>query len=51
VIAEIAPALLSDHIARVNITLLKQDLACLDAEAKQADRTRSGFDAYLAIQV
>ncbi len=49
-IAEIDPALLSDEIERVNITLPKRILARLDAKAKQNGETRSGFIAHLAIQ-
>ena len=49
-IAEIDPALLSDEIERVNITLPKRVLARLDAKAKQHRETRSGFIAHLAIQ-
>ena len=49
-IAEIDPALLSDEIERVNITLPKRVLARLDAKAKQHGETRSGFIAHLAIQ-
>ena len=49
-IAEIDPALLSDEIERVNITLPKRVLARLDAKAKQQGETRSGFIAHLAIQ-
>ncbi len=49
-IAEIDPALLSDEIERVNITLPKRVLARLDAKAKQRGETRSGFIAHLAIQ-
>ncbi len=49
-IADIDPALLSDDIERVNITLPKRVLARLDAKAKQHGETRSGFIAHLAIQ-
>ncbi len=49
-IAEIDPALLSDEIERVNITLPKRVLARLDAKAKQSGETRSGYIAHLAIQ-
>jgi predicted RNase H-like HicB family nuclease len=49
-IAEIDPALLSDEIERVNITLPKRVLARLDAKAKKRGETRSGFIAHLAIQ-
>ncbi len=49
-IVEIDPALLSNEIERVNITLPKRVLARLDAKAKQQGETRSGFIAHLAIQ-
>lgn len=49
-IAEIDPALLSDEIERVNITLPRRVLARLDAKAKQHGETRSGFIAHLALQ-
>ncbi len=49
-IVEIDPALLSNEIERVNITLPKRILARLDAKAKQQGETRSGFIAHLAIQ-
>lgn len=49
-IAEIDPALLSDEIERVNITLPRRVLARLDAKAKQNGETRSGYIAHLAIQ-
>jgi predicted RNase H-like HicB family nuclease len=48
-IVEIDPALLSDDIERVNITLPKRVLARLDAKAKQVGETRSGYIAHLAI--
>ena len=48
-IAEIDPALLSDEIERINITLPKRVLARLDAKAKSAGESRSGFIAHLAI--
>ena len=49
-IAEIDPALMSDEIERVNITLPKRVLARLDAKAKQVGETRSGFIAHLALR-
>jgi predicted RNase H-like HicB family nuclease len=49
-IVEIDPALLSNEIERVNITLPKKILARLDAKAKKRGETRSGFIAQLAIQ-
>jgi predicted RNase H-like HicB family nuclease len=48
-VAEIDPALLSDDIERVNITLPKRVLARLDAKAKAVGETRSGYIAHLAI--
>ncbi len=49
-IAEIDPALLSDEIERVNISLPKRVLARLDANARENGETRSGYIAHLAIQ-
>jgi len=48
-IAEIDPALLSDGIERVNISLPKRVLARLDAKAKSAGENRSAFIAHMAI--
>ncbi len=48
-IAEIDPALLSNAIERVNISLPKRVLARLDAKAKLAGTNRSGFIAQMAI--
>ena len=48
-VVEIDPALLSDDIERVNITLPKRVLARLDAKAKLAGESRSGYIAHLAI--
>jgi predicted RNase H-like HicB family nuclease len=48
-IAEIDPALLSNEIERVNISLPKRVLARLDAKAKSAGENRSGFIAQMAI--
>ena len=48
-IAEIDPALLSDDIERVNISLPKRVLARLDAKAKSAGEKRSAFIAHMAI--
>ena len=48
-IAEIDPALLSDDIERVNISLPKRVLARLDAKAKSAGVYRSAFIALMAI--
>ena len=49
-IAEIDPALMSDEIERVNITLPKRILARLDAKAKNVGETRSGYIAHLALR-
>lgn len=48
-VAEIDPALLSNEIERVNITLPKRILARLDHKAKAAGESRSGFIAHLAL--
>ena len=48
-VVEIDPALLSDDIERVNITLPKRVLARLDAKAKKSGETRSGYIAHMAI--
>ena len=48
-IAEVDPALLSDEIERINITLPKRVLSRLDAKAKKAGESRSGFIAHLAL--
>lgn len=48
-IVEIDPALLSDEIERVNITLPKRVLARLDSKAKKSGETRSGYIAHMAI--
>jgi predicted RNase H-like HicB family nuclease len=48
-VVEINPALLSDEIERVNITLPKRVLARLDAKAKLAGENRSAFIAHMAI--
>jgi predicted RNase H-like HicB family nuclease len=48
-IVEIDPALLSDEIERINITLPKRVLARLDAKAKKAGENRSAFIAHLAL--
>ena len=44
-VAEVDPALLSDEIERINITLPKRVLSRLDAKAKKAGESRSGFIA------
>ena len=48
-IAEIDPALLSEDIERVNISLPKRVLARLDAKAKSAGENRSAFIAHMTI--
>ena len=48
-LAEVDPALLEDHSERVNITLPRRVLARLDAKARAAGETRSGFIAHLAL--
>ena len=48
-VAEVDPALLSDEIERINIKLPKRVLSRLDAKAKKAGETRSGFIAHLAL--
>jgi predicted RNase H-like HicB family nuclease len=48
-IADIDPALLSNEIERINITLPRRILARLDAKAKSAGENRSAFIAHLAI--
>lgn len=48
-LAEVDPALLEDHTERVNITLPRRVLARLDAKARAAGETRSGFIAHLAL--
>jgi predicted RNase H-like HicB family nuclease len=48
-VAEVDPALLSDEIERINITLPKRVLSRLDAKAKKAGESRSGFIADLAL--
>lgn len=45
----IDPALFDDTVERVNITLPRRVLARLDARAREAGETRSGFIAHLAI--
>ena len=48
-VAEVDPALLSDEIERINITLPKRVLSRFDAKAKKAGESRSGFIAHLAL--
>jgi predicted RNase H-like HicB family nuclease len=49
-IVEVDPALLSDDIERVNISLPRRVLARLDAKAKSAGENRSAFIAHMAIR-
>lgn len=48
-IVDIDPALLDDTVERVNITLPKRVLARLDAKAKEAGESRSGYIAHMAV--
>ena len=48
-VAEVDPALLLDEIERINITLPKRVLSRLDAKAKKAGESRSGFIAHLEL--
>jgi len=48
-IAEVDPALIDDTIERVNITLPRRILARIDARAKQAGESRSGYIAHMAL--
>jgi len=48
---EVDPALMSDEVERVNITLPKRVLARLDSKAKKYGETRSGLIAHLALTV
>ena len=48
-LVEIDPAILDDRAERVNITLPRRVLARLDAKAKEAGETRSGYIARLSI--
>ena len=48
---DIDPALLSDEVERVNITLPKRILDRLDSKALQYGKTRSGLIADLALRV
>ena len=49
-IAEVDPAILDEKVERVNITLPRRVLARLDARARAAGETRSGYIAKLAIE-
>ncbi|MBV6273200.1 type II toxin-antitoxin system HicB family antitoxin [Alcaligenaceae bacterium CGII-47] len=48
-IAEVDPALIDDTIERVNITLPRRILARIDAQARAAGESRSGYIAYMAL--
>ena len=49
-VVEIDPALLSDEIERVNITLPRRILARLDESARALGKTRSGYISELALR-
>lgn len=46
---DVDPALLDDTIERVNITVPRRVLARIDAKAKEAGETRSGYIATMAV--
>ncbi|NYT61918.1 type II toxin-antitoxin system HicB family antitoxin [Alcaligenaceae bacterium] len=48
-IAEVDPALVDDTITRINITLPRRILARIDAQARQAGESRSGYIAHMAL--
>jgi hypothetical protein len=48
-VVNIDPALLDDRAERINITLPRRVLARLDAAARAAGETRSGYIAKLAL--
>jgi predicted RNase H-like HicB family nuclease len=48
-IAEVDPAIFDDRAERVNITLPRRVLARLDAKARAAGETRSGYIARMAV--
>jgi len=48
-IAEIDPAVMDETVERVNITLPRRILARLDAKARAAGESRSGYIAHLAL--
>lgn len=50
-VVEIDPAILDDKTERINITLPRRVLARLDARAKEAGETRSGFIARMSMEV
>ena len=47
-LVKVAPAMLDDTLGRVNISLPRRVLHCLDARARSAGETRSGFLARMA---
>ena len=49
-VISIDPALLDDRVERVNITLPRRILERLDAQARAAGETRSGFIAQLTLE-
>lgn len=49
-IAEVDPALIDDTIERINITLPRRILARIDAQARAAGESRSGYIAQLALR-
>ena len=48
-IAEVDPAVMDETVERVNITLPRRILARLDAKARAAGESRSGYIAHLAL--
>lgn len=48
-IVEIDPALIDDTIERINITLPRRILARIDARAREAGESRSGYIAHMAL--
>ncbi|MGV2899053.1 type II toxin-antitoxin system HicB family antitoxin [Achromobacter sp. AGC78] len=48
-IVEIDPAVMDDTIERINITLPRRILARIDAKARAAGESRSGYIAHLAL--
>ncbi len=49
-LVKVDPAMLDDTLERVNISLPRRVLHRLDARAKQAGETRSGFIARMAVE-
>ncbi len=48
-IVEVDPALIDDTIERINITLPRRILARIDAQAREAGESRSGYIAHIAL--